>query len=549
MTSKTHNRLPGSRPLLRALTLASIALLAGCASIPEHIHRVTPAAKLKQRLLEHAEWNTPPIRHSYGSPIVLITPASLPENLAQQRVNIQLNAKATFSDLAAALGAMHLPVLIRSPNLGSTPLSIPYFRGTLGQLLTAVSRVANVFFVWDGSALIAETHAGFTASVPQVKDLAKSIPANLAKIGGTDISVSQQAGTVHFEASTKDIQAIKEYLAGLNSDAALITMRVAIVNVQLDSTHDTGVDWGALEAAVSTAALTGPLSSLVSGLPSSSASSSFSPVPTAPQVTNSTTTTSGTGTSTTTGTGTSTGTSTSVAATAVQNGATLALTGSGAQLTFNAPSFSFSGMLQFLDTYGKTSTLQNMLVRTLGGTTVKLQSGTEVPYVTGVGVGAVGSGSTSSSATVGTADTSTANSGIKLSLSPRYNYRTGQVTISVKLDVDSVLGFNNLSAGSQLGTLTQPTTQKETLTDIVPLLPGQSAVIGGLRYKTISDNRQGLPWLAQNGMASKDLQLNDEEMLIVLRPTITVYDKRIPAGLPAAPIVESNHAMLQVGHD
>lgn len=528
------------------LAVALAGLLAGCASIPKDDQALPSVEKQEAHLLQNKDWHLAPFRQAYGAPVVLITPTEIPKALREKELSLKLNDNANLSALASALGEMHIPVLVQTAKVGSIPLTVPYFQGTLGALLKAVSSLKDVFFVWDGSALLLEKEASFSATIPQTPRLAKTVQSALGTLGATKITYSRQTGNVNFKADPSAIRRIKPYLASLNSNSALVSLRVAVISVQLSSAHDSGVDWGALEAAVSPGLLTGALSSLTSGIPAggggpfSSPTTQTTPSSSSPTGSNGTSTSTSTSTSNGTGTiGTATGTETSSG----PNGTTLALSGSGLQLTVSNPSFSFSGVLQFLDTYGKTSTLQNVLVRTLSGSKVKLENNTQIPYVSNVGIGAVGS-SGGAATSVGTASTSTANSGITLNLMPYYNYRTGQVTVSIKVELNAVLGFNQLSAGSQLGSFTQPTTQTEELTSLVKVLPGQPVILGGLRYRTIADNRQGLPWLATHGLASKDLQLSDQEMIIVLRPTVTVYNKQIPANLNAEPIYQDGHAEL-----
>jgi len=530
-----------------ALIIGSALGLGGCASIPKHVGRTPAMAALAKKTADNTAWKTPPITEEYGHPVVLTLPESLPRVWATREISLSLNNKARLSDLAAILGKMGMPIFMPSAGIAGKTLSIPAYHGTVGDLLASVSRLENVFFVWDGHGLLIQPDARFIASIPQVKELVGRVKTTLGEMGAKDVSANQQAGTVYFSADPDNLQAIKRYLASLDHNAALISLRVAVINVQLNNSQDTGIDWGALEAAASTALLPGGLSSLASAIPSSNGGGAFSAPPVASPST-STNTTANPGTNTTANPGTTGGTSvtpsTGTGSAASPSGTTLVLTGSGAQLTISNPSFSFSGILQFLETYGKTSTVQNVLLNTLGGTPVELKNDTEVPYVSSVGVGGVGSGN--SNTTVGTASTSNANSGIQIKLDPYYNYKTGLVTIKVKLQVDSVLGFNQLSAGSQLGNLTQPTTQNEKLTNIVQSLPGQTTILGGLRYKTLSDNKQGIPWLANHGLASKDYQLTDEQMIIVLRPTLTLYNKAVPRGLKARPIYENGHAQLQI---
>ncbi len=528
-----------------AWILALTGLLSGCASIPKNNQALSSIDKQKENLLKNKDWNVPPLQQAYGAPVVLVTPAALPKALSGKKVDLTLNEHANLSALATALSALKIPVLVQNAKLGDIPLNIPYFNGTLGALLQAVSSLKNVFFIWDGSALLLEKEASFSATIPQIPHLAKVVQSGLATLGATKITYSRQTGMVDFKADPSAIRRIKPYLAGLNNNSALISLRVAVISVQLSSDRDSGVNWGALEAAVSPGLLTAPLSSLVSSLPSANSGGSAFSAPSAPNPVSTpyTNTNPNANSTSTPQTNTSTAPEITTQSGSGPSGTTLTLSGSGMGLTINNPSFSFSGVLQFLDTYGKTSTLQNVLVRTLSGTKVTLKNNMQIPYVSNVGVGAVGS-SGGSTTSVGTASTSTANSGITLDLSPYYNYRTGQVTISIKVELNAVLGFNQLSAGSQLGSLTQPTTQNEEISSLVKVLPGQPVILGGLRYRTLSDNRQGLPWLATHGLASKDLQLSDQEMVIVLRPTVTLYDKRMPAHLNAEPIYQDNHAEL-----
>jgi hypothetical protein len=522
-----------------ALIIGSALGLGGCASIPKHVGRTPTMAALAKKTADNGAWKTPPITEEYGHPVVLTMPESLPRVWAKRKVSLSLNNKAHLSDLAAILGKMGISIFMPSARIADKTLSIPAYQGTVGDLLASVSRLENVFFIWDGHGLLIQPDARFIASIPQVKELVKKVKTTIGEMGAKDVSANQQAGTVYFSADPDDLREIKRYLASLDHNAALISLRVAVINVQLNNSQDTGIDWGALEAAASTALLPGGLNSLASAIPSSNGGGAFS----APPIDSSSIDTN-THTNSGISSGTSVTPSTGTGSAANLSGTTLVLTGSGAQLTISNPSFSFSGILQFLETYGKTSTVQNVLLNTLGGTPVELKNDTEVPYVSSIGVGGVGSGN--SNTTVGTASTSDANSGIQIKLDPYYNYKTGLVTIKVKLQVDSVLGFNQLSAGSQLGNLTQPTTQDEKLTNIVQSLPGQTTILGGLRYKTLSDNKQGIPWLANHGLASKDYQLTDEQMIIVLRPTLTLYNKAVPQGLKARPIYENGHAQLQI---
>jgi hypothetical protein len=231
------------------------------------------------------------------------------------------------------------------------------------------------------------------------------------------------------------------------------------------------------------------------------------------------------------------------------------------------------GFINYLETYGSTKTLQSVMLRTVTGRAVELKSVTKIPYVSNIGVGGYGSnsyggsngsngisgssGSSNNSNTVtgfgdtgtngtgsnstngannaqnynngangyngllGSANTSTANDGITLKLLPGYDAATETVTVDVALSVEAVLSFNTLSAGNQIGQLSQPTTAQQTFNDTVRVRPGQTVVVGGLTYDAIS-RTSSVPLFLPDSAKNSTLSVKRTAMFIVVRPTVTV---------------------------
>jgi type II secretory pathway component GspD/PulD (secretin) len=122
---------------------------------------------------------------------------------------------------------------------------------------------------------------------------------------------------------------------------------------------------------------------------------------------------------------------------------------------------------------------------------------------------------------LGSANTSTANDGITLKLLPAYDEASESVTVDIALSVEAVLSFNTLSAGSQIGSLSQPTTAEQTFNDTIRVRPGQTVVVGGLTYDQVSRS-SAVPLFLPDSAKSSTLSVKRTALFIVVRPTVTV---------------------------
>jgi type II secretory pathway component GspD/PulD (secretin) len=194
--------------------------------------------------------------------------------------------------------------------------------------------------------------------------------------------------------------------------------------------------------------------------------------------------------------------------------------------------------IKFLSTFGHTNVTQNVSLKTLSGSAVAFQSGQEVPYVSGVSNNGSYSNNSSNNNNNNnnnynngsSTQTDKVETGLKLDLKPLYDGDSELVTIDVKVDLNQILQFVELSAGNQIGSLTQPLVQKQNLSDLVQVQAGRTVVIGGLQYDsdTFSGNepsmiRDKLAELNRSiGKRSRETQRN--ALFIILRPAVTVYE-------------------------
>jgi type II secretory pathway component GspD/PulD (secretin) len=351
-------------------------------------------------------------------------------------------------------------------------------------------------------------------SAPQETAFLKQMTEELTALGAK-VVVSEAAGFMRVDLTTETENTVRHFIERASKNSALITLQVAVLNVNLDKKRNVGIDWGALQAVIGTGA---------GAMLKSNTTQNSGTTPTVTDPTNTTNTTDTTTDSTSGGSGMFPW---NASPTELLKGGSIVLGGQGAGLMIAQKAFNLTGMVNFLSTYGNARTMQNASLKTVSGNEVTLESGMSIPYVADVGVSSVGGGNSSS--LMGTTRTSTAKSGITLKMNPRYDHDANLVTLKLDLSVESVVAFNTLSAGNQIGSLTQPTTAKQGFNDILQLRPGETAIVGGVIYDSHSDSKSapalgdGHPIASNNGAVTKN------EMFIVIRPTVKIQGKVVQA--------------------
>lgn len=501
---------------LSVAALSVLMALTGCAANQPLRERAT----VKEAINRSADvWPEPAVEREGEMSMVLLTPMAIPTKLANKRIKLSLQPGTTIRDVVAVLAMEGVHIIVADSTAADKEFYLPRFEGTVGDLTRVLSRSADVFFTWKDNMIVVSSSERFAVAVPQETKLGDKLKDGITSLGGKAMA-HPEAGLLVFECSPKVLDQIKLYVDRLTRNSALVTLEVSILSVTLSDESKRGVDWDKLVLAVGqgTAAAV-----------ASAGSSTDSTV------------------SATVG---STSVSTAIPDSLVQLGS-----GSLKAGLFSSR-VSMSVLLNLLDTYGTTDTLQNVKTKTLTGYEAELSNNTQIPYIQSVGVTPLVSGVVqptvatttttgttvtttngttattgtlpatsvqSTSTLMGSSQAATANDGVTLKLKPTYDRDANTVTIELNLAVNSVLGFNNLSAGNQIGTLSQPTTASRKLTDILRLRPGQTAIIGGVIYENTSDNRSTI--MRQQSVESNNVTKKRNEMFIVVRPTVSQFGK------------------------
>lgn len=500
------------------LILALAAALGGCSTLtpmemdPAKGTNPETAAKIAKT---SEAWNEPAVLSEGRSAVVLLTPQSLPESIKNRRVSMELDPGATVQDMVAVLGKLGITVIISDAEAGKKDFYLPRFNGTVGGLLSAITRVTDVWFTWHDGTIVVSSQEKVGVSVPQEANFGTELGKGLDSLGVKDKAVHWQSGMAVINLSPSQFRKVKTFLERYTANAAVVTMQVAVVNVTLNQTAKQGIDWDKLQISALKGGTLSQLNNRISALnPSTGAGAGT-----------------GTNTGTNTGSGATTGGTTSGGTTpgAVADALLTGTGGMGAAgwaggaLTgaIFTDRFSFQGLFNFLQNYGTAETKQNVMLKTVAGNKVEFKSLTQIPYVSEIGVTTTAATTgTNNGTALGSSKTEKADDGITVEMTPTFDAAANSVTIDLKLSIKAVVAFNELSAGNQLGKLTQPTTAERSFTDTLRLRPGQTVVVGGLTYDSVSDNRGAPIFLAGTKFESQSLTVNRQSMFIVVRPTV-----------------------------
>jgi type II secretory pathway component GspD/PulD (secretin) len=210
---------------------------------------------------------------------------------------------------------------------------------------------------------------------------------------------------------------------------------------------------------------------------------------------------------------------------------------------------SITGAIDFLSSFGTTKVDQNVQMKTLSGTEVKLRSGQQVPYVRGVQLAGLGAGGYGNGyggggyGGLGSSLTDKVETGLTMEVTPYFDSDAEVVTMEVDVKLKEILSFVELNAGNQIGTFTQPLTQDQELTNIVRMQAGRTVVIGGLQSDSESYNGTE-PTALRNATATRaggsgvfgnrSQKVKRNALFIILRPAVTVFVPEDRASGPMA---------------
>ncbi len=324
-------------------------------------------------------------------------------------------------------------------------------------------------------------------------ELEKSLTAIVGNAKGRSVVISPMSGVIVVRAMASEMRNVTAYLkASQISVERQVILEAKIVDVQLNDSYQSGVNWGAFSNNPNSHTSVGQLS------PGTS-------LATAGSITN--------------GLLTSTPGS-SLAMAAATTGQT---TGSLFGLAFQTSNF--AALLNFLESQGNVHVLSSPRIATLNNQKAVLKVGTDDFFVTNV--------STTTTSGVGAATTTPSVtlqpffSGIALDVTPSIDVN-GEIILHVHPSVSQVSTVTkNIDLGGTNGSISLPLASSSiSETDsIVRARDGQIVAIGGLMRQASSNDDSGLPGLPKSMFGQTNKRSEKRELVILLKPTIVSSDK------------------------
>lgn len=457
--------------------LAGSVALAGCSSIPsigEH-EQVTKNQAVEQAK-ETADWLQDPAVTRLSSSVgqIVQRPNAVPARLRAMPVDIKFPSGATIRDLMHGLTiAEGLPTIAEDESLLDNPVRMTQYKGTLGELLDILAYTQNIDFSWRNNTLNLAQSSIYVITLPQDKELLDNIKTDITAYGASDVHTSLSSGTIFYRATPRNQENIGDYISRTVNNSSLITLQIMVLNVILEQDRRQGFDWGNLQAQLGNV-----------GAATASASSEASVIE---------------------GLARNTG----------------MISGQGAVFNVAKNSFNLSGVFNLLSNYGNVKTTQDVSLKTLGGKKVSLESVQKIPYVSDINLSTLESGTSSSGL-----ETDTVNNGLTINFTPQYEADSELVSVEIDISLDTLLGFVNLSAGNQIGEITQPRTQVQKFNNTVRIPAGETVILGGVTYESLSDNRSSISVLDNADVADLKENLTSNSLFVVIRPTVTVYERQ-----------------------
>jgi len=330
------------------------------------------------------------------------------------------------------------------------------------------------------------------------EELSEALKAIVGAEKGRSVVISPMSGVIVVRATPEEMKNIAAYLkASQISIERQVILEAKIVEVQLNDSFQSGVNWAAFANGAAKRASGGMVSSGSTLTPTAGTALSNSVV--------------------------SSNVGTNLVATALPTGA---VAGTMFGLAFQTSNF--AALLNMLETQGDVHVLSSPRIATLNNQKAVLKVGTDEFFVTEV------SGGTQSTAqTPGTAPTVKVQpffSGIALDVTPRID-ENDDIILHVHPSVSAVSTVNKtVNLGSSGGTsniynLPLASSSVSETDSIVRARGGQIVVIGGLMRQASFDDRSGLPGLPKLLFGQVSQRTEKRELVIMIKPTVVNSDK------------------------
>lgn len=367
------------------------------------------------------------------------------------------------SNISFSIDAEHV-----GANVARRTVSASNISGSLSSVLETFSRSMGFYYYYAGGVLHIAPDRQFIAKLPPVNDLFDSLPPMLKTLGATDVFVDKTNRTVTYRATLSTQNKTDAYLKWVRDSKKLIIYQTWIVEVSLNDSTNTGVQWNKL-------AWTGTAGS----------------APVAINVSNSTVGTAAAG--------------------------TVAL-----GTVFTGAHFSMDVLANFLKTQGTLNQLSKIPLMFLAGGNTQLSNGATDYYVSSIGAPTIAA---NGQVIQGQSQLSPLHTAMTLKLSGDIYDST--VFSKVEMQKTTLVGYTSFPAGQGQTMLAPSTTDISFGPADVRVRSGDTILIAGVNYEKYSSDISGLPGLKGSvGVATNNSRTSQRtELVIVMSPKVIQFSR------------------------
>lgn len=333
------------------------------------------------------------------------------------------------------------------------------------------------------------------------EELSEALKAIVGAEKGRSVVISPMSGVIVVRATPEEMKNIAAYLkASQISIERQVILEAKIVEVQLNDSFQSGVNWAAFANGAAKRASGG-------------------------MVTSGSTLTATTGTALSNSVISSTA-GVNLAATAASSLPTGAVAGTMFGLAFQTSNF--AALLNMLESQGDVHVLSSPRIATLNNQKAVLKVGTDEFFVT-----EVNGGTQATTGVAGTAPTVKVQpffSGIALDVTPRIDENDDIIlhvhpSVSTVTTVNKTVNLGTSGGTSNIYNLPLASSSVSETDSIVRARGGQIVVIGGLMRQASFDDQSGLPGMPKMLFGQVSQRTEKRELVIMIKPTVVNSDK------------------------
>ncbi|MFA6120264.1 MAG: secretin N-terminal domain-containing protein [Sideroxydans sp.] len=333
------------------------------------------------------------------------------------------------------------------------------------------------------------------------EELSEALKAIVGTEKGRSVVISPMSGVIVVRATPEEMKNISAYLkASQISIERQVILEAKIVEVQLNDSFQSGVNWAAFASGGAKQASGGVLTSGSTLSATAGSTLSNSMISSTP--------------------------GTNLLATAATTLPTGAVAGTMFGLAFQTSNF--AALLNMLESQGDVHVLSSPRIATLNNQKAVLKVGTDEFFVT-----EVTGGTQSTTAIAGTSPTVKVQpffSGIALDVTPRIDENDDIIlhvhpSVSTVTTVNKTVNLGTSGGVSNIYNLPLASSSVSETDSIVRARGGQIVVIGGLMRQASFDDRSGLPGLPKLMFGQVNQRTEKRELVIMIKPTVVNSDK------------------------